>query len=67
MLYYVTYYAYGTDSTNGIFVYVSDDLKVWEVPKGVADGLDLNKKDVWGNRNFGAPEDYYVNGKFYMY
>lgn len=51
----------------GTLVYVYDDLKVWEVPEGVSDGLALNKEDVWCNKNFWAPEVYYVNGKFYMY
>lgn len=67
MLYDGKYYAYGTASPNGILVYVSDDLKTWKVPKGVADGLALNKNDVWADKSFWAPEIYHVKGKFYMY
>lgn len=61
------YYAYGTQSANGIAVYVSDDLETWTIPSGVANGLALNKADVWADRWFWAPEVYVVNGKFYMY
>ena len=61
------YYAYGTFSPDGIAVYVSDDLQTWTVPTGVANGLALNKAEVWGDRWFWAPEVYAVNGKFYMY
>ncbi len=57
-----TYYAYGTSSDNGIEVYTSDDLKTWKYKT-----LALNKKDVWADRWFWAPEVYAVNGKFYMY
>ena len=62
-----TYYAYGTLSNNGIAVFVSDDLQTWSVPEGASAGLALNKKDVWADRWFWAPEVYHVNGKFYMY
>jgi beta-xylosidase len=67
MLWEGTYYAYGTYSQDGIAVFVSDDLHHWRVPEGVQDGLALNKKDVWADRWFWAPEVYYVKGKFYMY
>jgi len=67
MLYDGKYYAYGTASPDGILVYVSDDLKTWSVPEGAKDGLALNKNDVWADKNFWAPEIYYVKGKFYMY
>ncbi|SHJ80305.1 Glycosyl hydrolases family 43 [Tangfeifania diversioriginum] len=61
------YYAYGTHGTDGIEVYVSDDLHTWRGPVGVKNGLALHKDDVWANRWFWAPEIYFVNGKFYMY
>ena len=46
----------------GIEVYTSDDLKTWKYK-----GMALQKKDVWADRWFWAPEVYEVNGKFYMY
>lgn len=67
MLWNDTYYAYGTQSADGIAVYVSEDLVTWRIPDGPRDGLALNKADVWGDRWFWAPEVYAVNGKFYMY
>jgi len=67
MLYNDTYYAYGTLAENGIAVFTSADLLHWKTPEGLTDGLALNKKDVWADRWFWAPEVYHVNGKFYMY
>lgn len=61
------YYAYGTHGSDGIEVYVSDDLKTWTGPQGVKKGYALHKDDVWADRWFWAPEVYFVNGKFYMY
>jgi len=61
------YYAYGTHGTDGIEVYVSDDLHTWRGPVGAKGGLALHKDDVWADRWFWAPEIYFVNGKFYMY
>lgn len=60
-----TYYAYGTEAADGIAVYVSDDLLVWERVEG--NRLALHKDDSWGNRWFWAPEVYEVDGTFYMY
>lgn len=57
-----TYYAYGTHADDGIEVYTSDDLQTWKYK-----GMALQKKDVWADRWFWAPEVYEVNGKFYMY
>ena len=62
MLYEGTYYAYGTHADDGIEVYTSDDLQTWKYK-----GMALQKKDVWADRWFWAPEVYEVNGKFYMY
>ena len=59
-----TYYAYGTRAENGIAVLTSTDLQTWDTP---AQPLALNKKDVWADRWFWAPEVYCINGKFYMY
>ncbi len=64
MLYDDVYYAYGTASADGIEVYTSDDLLTWQAPKG---RLALDKKNVWADKWFWAPEVYHVNGKFYMY
>lgn len=62
------YYAYGTGAPEGIAVLVSDDLVGWREGKGkAAGGLALHKDDVWGGKNFWAPEVYHVGGKFYMY
>ena len=63
MLFENTYYAYGTNAENGIEVYTSDDLKVWERVAALA----LNKSNTTEDRWFWAPEVYFVNGKFYMY
>jgi xylan 1,4-beta-xylosidase len=62
-----TYYAYGTSSDDGIQVYKSSDMVNWEGPCGVSNGFALQKKDVWGDKWFWAPEVFKVNGKFYMY
>lgn len=64
MLYEGVYYAYGTNAADGIEVYTSDDLLTW---KATDRRLALDKKDVWADRWFWAPEVYHVNGKFYMY
>ena len=61
MLHDGTYYAYGTHADDGIEVYTSDDLKTWKYK-----GMALQKKDVWADRWFWAPEVYEVNGKFYI-
>jgi beta-xylosidase len=66
-LYDGKYYAYGTHAPDGIAVFVSDDLKSWEVPAAAKNGLALHKDDVWNDHWFWAPEVYYINGKFYMY
>lgn len=61
------YYIYGTGSPNGIAVYESDDLQHWHGPCGKATGgLALCRGDVWGNRNFWAPEVYHLHGHYYM-
>lgn len=62
MLHEGIYYAYGTHADDGIEVYTSDDLQTWKYK-----GMALQKKDVWADRWFWAPEVYEVNGKFYMY
>ena len=63
MLWEGKYYAYGTYSSDGIGVFVSDDLVKWSSTNSLA----LNKADVWADKWFWAPEVYHVNGKFYMY
>ena len=62
MLHDGTYYAYGTHADDGIEVYTSNNLQTWKYK-----GMALQKKDVWADRWFWAPEVYEVNGKFYMY
>ncbi|MDO5523023.1 MAG: glycoside hydrolase family 43 protein, partial [Bacteroidia bacterium] len=57
------YYAYGTNSDDGIAVFTSSNLKNWQKE----DNLTLHKDNSYGERWFWAPEVYYVNGKFYMY
>lgn len=63
MLWEGKYYAYGTNSSDGIAVFVSDDLVKWSSTHSLA----LHKADVWADRLFWAPEVYHVKGKFYMY
>jgi beta-xylosidase len=65
MLHGDTYYAYGTNSENGIEVYTSDDLKTWKKESKLA----LHKDDSWGDRWFWAPEVYWFESKnkFHMY
>lgn len=48
MLYHNTYYAYGTNSDEGIEVYTSNDLREWKLK-----GLALNKKMYGVNVGFG--------------
>lgn len=68
ILYYDgNYYAYGTNADDGIAVYVSSDLKTWQVPAEAKNGLALHKDDVYADQRFWAPEIYFVNGQFYMY
>ncbi len=61
------YYAYGTMSPNGIVVYKSNDLKVWEKAALKTNDLALNKKDSYADKWFWAPEVYFRNNKFIMY
>src|SRR5690554_4469868 len=63
MLHGDLYYAYGTNSPDGIEVYTSDDLKEWKKEQNLA----LHKDNSYGDRWFWAPEVYNVNNKFYMY
>ncbi|HYQ57354.1 MAG TPA: glycoside hydrolase family 43 protein [Draconibacterium sp.] len=68
ILYYNgNYYAYGTNAEDGIAVYVSSDLKTWQIPAEAKNGLALHKDDVYADQRFWAPEVYFVNGQFYMY
>jgi beta-xylosidase len=59
------YYAYGTGGSQGISVYVSDDLATWKKTPAPA----LAKKDSFGEKQFWAPEVYYKkeNKTFYMF
>jgi GH43 family beta-xylosidase len=59
------YYAYGTNSDNGIPVYISHDLVLWKPHSTLA----LSKENSYGDKWFWAPEVYYrpENKTFYMY
>jgi len=61
-----TYYLYGTDdidSTKGIPVYTSTDMKEWKY-----EGLAFEKtKDTWCQVNFWGPEVAKVGDEFFMY
>lgn len=61
-----TYYLYGTGSPSGFLVYTSKNLKSWEGPKGVNDGLALRKGDAFGSRGFWAPHIFSYKNKIYM-
>lgn len=61
------YYLYGTGGKKGIRVYRSNDLANWSKAVGPNDGFALDSADVWGDRNFWAPEVYFIHGKFYMF
>lgn len=51
----------------GIRVYRSTNLVDWGEPVGAVQGYALHAKDVWGERNFWAPEVYFLGGRFYMF
>ena len=51
------------DSINGVEVYISKDLKIWEGPKTVFSA----PKDHWGNRMVWAPEVHEYKGKYYLF
>ncbi|MDR0699573.1 MAG: glycoside hydrolase family 43 protein, partial [Tannerella sp.] len=59
------YYAYGTNSDDGIPVYTSHDLALWKRHSTLA----LSKSNSYGDKWFWAPEVYYrpENKTFYMY
>jgi beta-xylosidase len=59
------YYAYGTNSDDGIPVYTSHDLALWKRHPAFA----LSKEDSYGDKWFWAPEVYYrpENKTFYMF
>lgn len=62
-----TYYLYPTNAGDenddeGIKVYTSTDLVNW-----VDQGFALKKADVWGEKNFWAPDVIERDGTFYMY
>ncbi|MCC8144473.1 MAG: hypothetical protein LIO97_11740 [Tannerellaceae bacterium] len=48
LLYNNIYYAYGTNASDGIEVYTSDDLEIWEKHPTLA----LYKDNSWGDRWF---------------
>lgn len=62
-----TYYLYGTSLADGFKVYTSKDLKTWEGPAGVSDGLALKRGDAFGTQGFWAPQVFKRGGTYYMY
>lgn len=61
------FYMYGTLSKSGIIVCKSENLYEWSDCCGNANfNLALYRSDVWGDKNFWAPEVYKVNGKYIM-
>lgn len=62
------YYLYGTaaNSDTGFEVYVSDNLKDWEGPVGINNGLALTPGDAFGSRWFWAPQVIKVDSTYYM-
>ena len=65
LLYDDMYYIYGTNIGNGFDVYYSKDLEYWER----ASALSLSHTNSYGNKNFWAPEVYYVEREktFYLF
>ena len=61
------YYAYGTFSSDGIVVLMSDDLKTWHWPEGQSGYLALDRKDSYGDKWFWAPEVYRTESGYLMY
>lgn len=62
------YYLYGTsaNSDSGFEVYVSDNLKDWNGPTGVNNGLALTPDDAFGSRWFWAPQVLKIDSTYYM-
>ncbi|MFT3932376.1 MAG: glycoside hydrolase family 43 protein [Chitinophagaceae bacterium] len=59
------YYAYGTNSNEGIPAYTSTDLIHWKAIE-TNNGLALKKGDAFGTKGFWAPQVFNYKGKFYM-
>lgn len=60
------YYAYGTQSSNGIMCYLSTDLQNWK-PIDINEGLALRKEDSKFDKFFWAPEVYKLEaGRYAM-
>ena len=61
------YYLYGTSSCDGFYVYTSKDLETWTGPVGANDdGMALVKGEVFGTKDFWAPQVFKHRGKYYM-
>lgn len=60
------YYLYGTGAKNGFKVYTSADLNEWRLAPNGRDGYALHKDDVFGDKNFWAPQVFEYENKFYM-
>jgi beta-xylosidase len=58
-----TYYLYGTEAADGLFVWTSQDLVNW-TNRGYA---FKRSADTWSRRDFWAPEVFKHNGKYYLH
>ena len=59
------YYAFGTNSDDGIPAYTSTDLLNWKAIES-NNGFALKKGDGFGSKGFWAPQVFHYKGKFYM-
>jgi xylan 1,4-beta-xylosidase len=59
------YYAFGTNSDNGIPAYTSADLVHWKAID-TNHGFALKKGDGFGTKGFWAPQVFHYKDKFYM-
>lgn len=63
-----TYYLYGTNGGNadsGFKVFISKDLKSWQLSKK-NEGWALVKGSSYGTKGFWAPQVFYYHNKYYM-
>lgn len=63
------FYLYGTvgsNANNGFLVYTSPDMKRWKKDTSFNNGFALKKGDVYGSKNFWAPQVLTISNKIYM-
>lgn len=62
-----TYYAFGTESSEGFRCYSSTDLEHWtQVPGRAKSGFVLHREDASGMRQYWAPEVYHLDGRYFL-